>query len=234
MSAPTQSAGPMVFVESLDRPELDDGDRHHLERVLRVQAADPIVLCDGGGGWRMARFGPEVEIDGEVVTVPAPERSVTVGFALLKGDRPELICQKLTELGVDRIVPMSTDHCVVRWEGPKASRQRERLVAVARAAAMQCRRTHLPLVEPVSSYADLVASPTAGMARGDFDGSLPTEAFDTILVGPEGGWSTTERDAWQPAVRLATHVLRAESAAIVAGTILTGFRDGLFGPTGVS
>lgn len=224
----------MVFVESLDHPELDDGDRHHLERVLRVRAGDPIVVCDGAGRWRMARFGPAVEVDGEVVSVPAPSRSVAVGFALLKGDRPELICQKLTELGVDRIVPMSTEHCVVRWEGPKADRQRDRLVTVTRAAAMQCRRTHLPVVAAVSSYAELVASPTAGLARGDLDGLLPTVELDTILVGPEGGWSGAERDACRSSVRLATHVLRAESAAIVAGTILTGFRDGLFGPAWVS
>lgn len=215
----------MVFVESLDAPELDETARHHLERVLRRRTGEPIVLCDGAGRWRMARFAANVELDGEVVSVSAPSREITVGFALVKGDRPELIVQKLTELGVDRIVAMSSDHCVVRWRGADVARQQARLVRVARSAASQCRRTWLPTVEAVTPCRELFA--VAGTVRGDVDGTVITNAYHSILVGPEGGWSDEERAASPEAVRLGAHVLRAETAAIVAGALLAAQRDGI-------
>ena len=224
-TGPAQSLGPMVFVESLEAPELDAAERHHLERVLRCRVGEPIVLCDGFGRWRMGRLGPTVELDGEVVSVPAPSHQVTVGFALVKADRPELIVQKLTELGVDRIVAMSSDHCVVRWRGADVARQHGRLVRVARSAAAQCRRTWLPTVEALTPCRDLFALP--GAVRADFDGAPLTAAHHSILVGPEGGWSEDERATSPEAVRLGVHVLRAETAAIVAGALLTAQRGGI-------
>ena len=233
MKGPAQSDGPMVFVGAAafdaQRVEIDDGDRHHLERVLRLRAGERMVLCDGRGRWRGARFGPDIEVDGEVVVTHPPTPTLAVGFALLKGDRNELVTQKLTELGVDRIIPMSTEHCVVRWDGAKAIRHHERLTKVAREASMQCRRTHLPTVESLTPYAAIAnaASATMGVARADIGGGAPGLALHTILVGPEGGWSPVERDNDLPTIALGAHVLRAETAAIVAGTLLTAVRIGL-------
>ena len=88
---------PDVFVEDLAAPELDPADRHHLRRVLRVRDGDPLTVGDGRGGWRPARFGEIVEPTGEVVHVPRPAPAVTVAVALVKGERPELVVQKLLE-----------------------------------------------------------------------------------------------------------------------------------------
>src|SRR4029077_1127191 len=84
------------------------------------------------GGWRVVRFGPTLEPGGPVeVDAPhAPE--ITIAFALVKGDRNEWIVQKLTELGVDRIVPFVADRSVLQWDEAKAARNRERLTTVAR------------------------------------------------------------------------------------------------------
>jgi 16S rRNA (uracil1498-N3)-methyltransferase len=65
---------------------------------------------------------------------------LTVAFAVLKGERNEMVVQKLTELGIDRIVPVLAERCVVRWDTVRAQRQHERLERVAREAAMQSRR----------------------------------------------------------------------------------------------
>ena len=49
---PTGHEGPLVFVDDVDRPELDDGDRHHLRKALRLHPGDPLIVADGAGAWR--------------------------------------------------------------------------------------------------------------------------------------------------------------------------------------
>ena len=153
--------GPHAFVADLDAPELDDDDRHHFARVLRVRVGDPMTVSDGAGRWRSCRFGPELEPDGPVVVDPDPVPLVTIGFALVKGERPELIVQKLTELGVDAIVPFVAARSVVRPDPERLGRQVARWTRVAREAAMQSRRSRLPVVEPVTPFAALVERPGA-------------------------------------------------------------------------
>ena len=97
--------GPHVFVADLEHVELSEADRHHLH-VLRTRDGDEITVCDGAGRWRSARFGDAVEPTGEIVTVPRATPPITIVFAPVKGDRPEWVVQKLTELGVDTIVPL--------------------------------------------------------------------------------------------------------------------------------
>ena len=69
-----------------------------------------------------------------------------MAFAPVKGERPEWVVQKLTELGIDRIVPLRTERSVVRWTGERGQATVERLRRVAREAAAQCRRVWLPEV----------------------------------------------------------------------------------------
>jgi 16S rRNA (uracil1498-N3)-methyltransferase len=219
-----------VFVADVDAPALADGDRHHLERVLRLRPGDPITVSDGAGRWRPARFGAEIDIDGAVVECRPATVPITICFALVKGERPELVVQKLTELGVDRIVPFVAARSVVRWDPPKTAREAGRLRAVARAAAMQSRRCWLPAVDEVADFAAVAARP--GAARAERDGDPPDLARPTVLVGPEGGWSDEERDVPLPVVGLGDHVLRAETAAITAAALLAALRSGLVAPPG--
>lgn len=223
------SAAAHVFVDDLDRPELHPPDRHHLERVLRLRPHDAVTVCDGRGAWRPVRFGPSLVVDGPITSDGPPVVRLGVGMALLKGDRPELVVQKLTELGVDRVVPMVAARCVVRWDAAKAARHVERLRRVAREAAMQCRRTWLPEIGAVRPFAAVAAEPGACLAAAG--GGPPSLDRPLVLVGPEGGWAPEERTA-APAVDLGPHVLRAETAAIAAGALLAALRAGLVGPPG--
>jgi 16S rRNA (uracil1498-N3)-methyltransferase len=151
-----------------------------------------------------------------------------VAFALVKGDKPELAVQKLTELGVDRIVPFVAARSVVRWDGERAAKAQVRLAAVARAAAAQSHRPRLPVVEPLADLADLARRP--GAARADRGGAPPSLEHPTVLVGPEGGWAPEERALGLPTVALGPTVLRAETASVTAGALLTALRAGLVGP----
>ena len=149
-----------------------------------------------------------------------------MAFALVKGERPELVVQKLTELGVDRIVPFVAGRSVVRWERGRADRQLERWRAIARQAAMQCRRTWLPRG---GAGGQLRLGGRARRARPSPmpRGGPPTLDRPVVLVGPEGGWTPDERASGLPTVRLGAHVLRAETAAITAGALLTALRAGV-------
>jgi 16S rRNA (uracil1498-N3)-methyltransferase len=233
---PATAPGPhdaeaLVFVADLDQPVLADADRHHLERVLRLRPGAALVVSDGAGRWRSARLGPVLADLGTVVAEVEPVPELAVAFGLSKGDKPELVVQKLTELGIDRIIPMSTERAVVRWDGERAVHHVERLRRVAREASAQCRRTRLPVVEVVVPFTDVAARPGACLADlGEATAEVglgsqrPGLDHPLVLVGPEGGWSPAERAVGLPVVNLGDLVLRAETAAMAAGVLLAAAR----------
>jgi 16S rRNA (uracil1498-N3)-methyltransferase len=222
-----RGSAPHAFVSDLAAPVLDADDRHHLERVLRLRSGDRLTVSDGAGSWRACRFGPELAVDGERHSVEAPAPELTVGFALVKGERPELIVQKLTELGIDRIVAFPAARSVVRWDPERAARHADRLRRVAREAAMQSRRCWLPDLVVAAGLDEAVAAGGPGeVALAEQGGGVPSAATTTVLVGPEGGWSDEERAQVPPTVALGAHVLRVETAAIAAGVVLAAIRSG--------
>lgn len=222
------SAGPMFFVADLDDPALSPEDRHHAERVLRLRRGEPVVVGDGAGRWRPARWASRLEPAGDVVEERKPVAALTVAFALVKGSKPELVVQKLTEVGIDRIVPFVADRSVVRWDEARSTRAVQRWRAVARAAAMQSKRVWLPEVDDVVDFATAAAAPAT--VRSDMGGRAPSRWDRRVLVGPEGGWSDTERGHPLEAVSFGPNVLRAETAAIAVGAILVALREGTVAP----
>jgi 16S rRNA (uracil1498-N3)-methyltransferase len=139
-----------------------------LLRVLRLRPGEAVSVSDGAGRWRSCVLGDagRLEASGEVVFVAAPSPSITVAMAVAKGDRPEWAVQKLTEIGVDRIVVLSTARGVVRWDDERAGRHMARLEAIARAAAMQSRRTWLPILDGPVDVASVVAAGASGLGAG--------------------------------------------------------------------
>lgn len=218
---------PHVFVADVAAPELNEDDRHHLERVLRVRAGEEVTVADGHGGWRVCELARGGVLDpvSEPETRPRPAPAITVAFALTKGEKPELAVQKLTEVGVDRIVPFIAGRSVVRWDEARAARNLERLRRVARESAMQSRRVYLPEVSDISDFRTVAALPGATLAEAG--GAPPSLDRPVVLVGPEGGWTDDERGTGLPVSALGPHTLRAETAAIVAGTLLVALRKGL-------
>jgi 16S rRNA (uracil1498-N3)-methyltransferase len=224
---------PHAFVSDLDAPVLDPVDRHHIERVLRLRAGDRLTVSDGAGAWRACRFGPELTVDGERHALDRPAPRLTVGFALVKGERPELIVQKLTELGIDEIVVFRAARSVVRWDAARADRHGDRLRRVAREAAMQSRRCWLPEVVLTGDVRDAAAQAGTGqVALAEQGGGPPSATTTALLVGPEGGWSDEERLQVAAKVGLGDHVLRVETAAIAAGVVLAAMRSGWLKPAG--
>ncbi len=231
------AAHAFVEGEQLEAPSLrlDDADRHHFERVLRLRPGQSVIASDGGGRWRACEWALAGRLDavGPVVSEAAPAPPVVIGFAVLQGDRSDWVVQKLTELGVDRLAPFVAERSVVRWDAgsERALRQVERWCRIAREAAMQSRRVHLPVVEEVRPLAELLADPAFAHGRGpalaETGGVPPALDRPVVLVGPEGGWSPGELAFGLANVDLGPTVLRAETAAVAAGVLLGALRSGL-------
>jgi 16S rRNA (uracil1498-N3)-methyltransferase len=227
-----------VYVERLDDTiRIGGDDGHHLVRVRRLRADETVTAADGYGRWRTyavdAVEGGTVglhatsDLRHELPLVPR----LSVACALTKGERPELVVQKLTELGVDTIVLVQAARSVVRWDVQRESTAMDRLRRIAREAGAQCRRARLPVIDGPVPLADLVDR--AGLVVADRDG-LPADALPEpaggewiVIVGPEGGLDQSEHELFADAPRLSVgqFVLRAETAAIAISAALAGRRS---------
>lgn len=212
-----------VLVDDLAAVPIDAADRHHLGSVLRLRGGELVTATDGQGRWRRCRWSADGTLapDGPIVVDEraSGRQPVTVACAIPKGDRPEWIVEKLSEIGVDTVVWLETRRGVVCWTAERASKNRERLAKIARAAAMQSRRTTVMAVEGPASLAAVLVRPGVAIADPDGEQQLP-EGARTVVVGPEGGFDPDEVPSGLPRVRLAPTVLRVETAAILAGSLL--------------
>jgi 16S rRNA (uracil1498-N3)-methyltransferase len=212
---------------------------NHITRVLRLRSGDALTVFDGSGGEFGARI-EEFHKDTVVVSVedhraldresPLP---LTLAQGISRGERMDWIIQKATELGASRIVPVFTKRSMVRLDDKQAERKLQHWRAITVAACEQCGRNRLPdLVTPVDFFDVLPESFTRGTTRlllspsGDLriDDLRDIHTGVTVLIGPEGGLDEVEQEAALragfKAVRMGPRVLRTETAAIAALTIL--------------
>ncbi len=210
------------LVRDIDSPVLDVAQLHHLVNVLRATNTHRVSLTDGQGSWRLGCFSKGSWSDlSPVEFEPAPRARVAVGFSLGKLDKPELVVQKLTEIGVDLIVPLLTERTVVRLNADRSAKRLAKLRGVAENAAMQSRRVWVPEVGGIATLASLDEDHRVLAQPG---GEPVTGREPIIIVGPEGGWSDDELATASRRVDLGPNILRTETAAIVAGVQLVAAR----------
>lgn len=209
---------------------LTEGQAHYLRDVLRAGPGAELYVFDGENGEfaavlsRLTKKAAEIQICRRLREQPA-RRNVTLFFAPLKRDRTELVVEKVTELGATRIVPVLTEYTAVRRVNT------DRLRAIAIEACEQCRRLDVPEIAEPAALADVLArqgdgAPVLfhldetgrGRKAGDLFAAITDAAF---LVGPEGGFSESERAliAQTPntaGLDLGERILRAETAAVAA------------------
>lgn len=203
---------------------VDDDTEHHLGRVLRLRDGESVSVTDGAGRWLMTtvvRVGSTVRLDAETEVEYEPARSapITIATAMPKGDRLDWLVQKVTELGVDRIVLLHAERSVVRWKSERGASQLERLQRISDEACRQSRRVwRVSIDEPVVAVSVLegfvVAEPGGrDLAPGD----------RCVAIGPEGGWTVGELDRAAELVSLGSNILRTETAAVAASALCVTF-----------
>lgn len=210
------------------RTTLAGDEARHLVRVLRATVGDRVRVFDGSGvEWpaRVAAVGrDEVALDCDP---PLPQEAgpgrLTLGVALPKGERQKWLVEKLTELGVARLVPLDTDRGVA--EATPAARERLRRGVIE--ACKQCGRNRLMEIgEPETVAAAIAAMPAGACVVIADPGGPPLDAGGLAagaagvlaLVGPEGGFTAAELAAAAAAgairASLGPHILRIETAAV--------------------
>jgi 16S rRNA (uracil1498-N3)-methyltransferase len=217
---------------------LDGDDGFHAATVRRIRPGEQLVLGDGAGGLarcvveQTGRDGLRARVLGRWSVAPA-RPPVTVVQALPKAERSELAIELATEAGADAFMAWQAARCMARWEGARVERGLRRWRAIARSAAQQSRRAHIPPVDGVLSTAalterirDAVASGAMALALHESataqlaELSLAQANSLILVVGPEGGITPDEiaalTDAGALAVRLGPTVLRTSTAAAVA------------------
>jgi len=202
-------------------------EARHLARVLRAKVGDAVRVFDGSGvEWtaRVVTIGrDEVTLDVGVPLParPAPRHGLTLAVALPKGDRQKWLVEKLTELAVDRLVPLVT----ARGVAEATESARGRLERGVIEACKQCgRNTLMEIAAPVTleALADrhpdalrLIAHP-GGRPLDDCIRASSGEIL--AAIGPEGGFTPDEIAAAErlgfERVSLGPHILRIETAAI--------------------
>ena len=217
-----------AFVIDINSPVLNDDDFHHLAKVLRLRSGEEVSVSDGRGSWRICLYAMSAVLstDDSTVQTEVNPRALMVAFSVTKSDKPDLVIQKLTELGIDHIVPIITERSIVRWDSDKGAKNQVRWQKIAREAAMQSRSVFIPTIHDVCpSIENFVETYGPHLAVADPEGEAPDAGLSTIVIGPEGGFTHQEMDLMTRRVSLPGGILRAETAAVAAGVMLTYLRS---------
>lgn len=225
-------APPSAFNFTKQSVTLTADEARHLREVLRLKPGDTVSVFDGEGKEFAARVVQarrefaELELHEEINTArPESPLQLTLAVALLKGEKFDLVVQKATELGVNKIVPLITRHADIKLRDQNdAAKRVARWQRIALEAAKQSGRAVVPEVSLPVTFASLLdGSCVLFSERGGY-GLTQISNPITAIIGSEGGWSDEEieeaRAAGAQIVTLGGRILRAETAAITAAALL--------------
>lgn len=228
---------------------LSEVDAHHLSHVLRMRVGEVVEVVDPGraGGWR-ARID---EVDEQIAATlidklgMASTPQVTLVQGVAKGEKMDSIVRQAVEVGASEIIPVLTSRSVVKLDERKRADRGSRWRRIARSAAEQSHRDSVPAVHDPAPLGEVLGA-LAGYDRvvvlwEDARGAGLRSVVDAwassgdarvaLVVGPEGGLSAEEVAALEAiggtAVTLGPNILRTETAAVVALSLVVWGAGGL-------
>ena len=214
----------------------DKSDCNHIQNVYRLNIGDELRIIDG----EYEYFTKIIEISKKEVAVKILEKkedsyslnvNIDVAMGILKNDKMNLAIQKLTEIGVNRIIPLKTERVVV-----KINEKKEKWDVVVREALKQCRGIKFTEITPVKKLAEIDYSKYDKIIFA-YENSDESKSLSEIIekedknilyiIGPEGGITQEEVDFLKNSkameISLGKRILRAETAAIVVCGIIANF-----------
>jgi len=213
---------------------LDGPEGRHAATVRRIRPGERVIIADGFG---RGIGGPVIDAGKSSITVdvretmidPEPKIKITVAQGLAKGDRSDIACEMITELGASMIIPWQAARAIVRWSGDRADRAYAKWQATVREATKQSRRLRIPTVDQLATTKQLatkindhdltlILHEEATIRLPEL--ALPDTGRIMIIVGPEGGIAPDEVDLLEAAggqpVSISDGVLRTSTAGAVA------------------
>lgn len=215
---------------------LSDTDIHHIKNVMRMNIGDYIeVIYDSKLHiCKINELEPlSLVVDNVIDKENKINLDVTIAIGLVKEQKMDLILQKLTELGVNRIIPVSMERSIVKLDKERFRKKKIRWETICKEASEQSKRTSIPVIEDIMSIKEL------SMLEADYKLVASTKEKDKMLnyylqninnyakiimvVGPEGGISDSEEsllnDNGFDSVSFGNLIFRVETAAIYAASI---------------
>ena len=214
----------------------DKSDCNHIQNVYRLNIDDELRIIDG----EYEYFTKIIEISKKEVAVKISEKkedsysldvNIDVAMGILKNDKMNLAIQKLTEIGVNRIIPLKTERVVV-----KINEKKEKWDVVVRETLKQCRGIKSTEITPVKKLAEIDYSKYDKIIFA-YENSNESKSLPEIIkkedknilyiIGPEGGITQEEvnflKENKAIEISLGKRILRAETAAIVVCGIIANF-----------
>ncbi|NRB37781.1 MAG: 16S rRNA (uracil(1498)-N(3))-methyltransferase [Pseudomonadales bacterium] len=214
---------------------LEEQASNHISRVLRMQEGRDLILFNGQGGYFQAQIA---SITKKSLTVSITEffdenkqsaLPTELGIAISKGDRMEWLIQKATELGIHSITPLLTENSQLKLNAERMAKKQKQWQQIAISACEQCGRNIIPVITEIQTLSIWLPTVNAEKKlvlhhRSDTRLTGDKPASVALLIGPEGGLSTTEISSAQTlgfqALTLGPRVLRTETAPLTALSII--------------
>jgi 16S rRNA (uracil1498-N3)-methyltransferase len=219
----------------------DPSQLHHLKNVLRFKPGEPAEVFDDKGNEYSVKLDNISEKHAEFVVqeikskLKSSKVQIAVACAIPKKSKIDDIIDRLTQLGVDRIIPLMTARVIVKMDKAKESARQGRWAKIALAASKQSQRNTVTAIDPVTDFVELIKRskefdlkliPTLAGGRRSIKSVLTAATVKSVLVliGPEGDFTPeevalAERSGFVP-VTFGDLVFRVETACLYIASVL--------------
>ena len=216
---------------------LEESDIRHIKKVMRMNINDKIEvvynnklhICE------ITSLEPfNIKVIEKLDEDKKTNIELTVAVALVKEQKMDLILQKLTELGVSKIIPVSMEHSIVKLDKERFNKKKVRWESICKEASEQSKRTNIPIIEDIKSIKDLTkedadlklvaSTKEKEKLLNYYLQSIEDCAKIIMVIGPEGGISDKEEDILVSngynRVSFGNLIFRVETATIYVASII--------------
>lgn len=225
-----------------DSVRIIGSDVNHMKNVLRMKPGERVRISNQKGKDYLCSVetlaDDAVILHIEETDIGSTELPAKIYLfqGIPKGERMETVIEKAVELGVHEIIPVAMKYCVVKLDAKKAEKKVARWQEIARSAAKQSKRSIIPVIHPLMSFAEAADYASQcdvrlvpyeneeGMAatRRALAGLTGAKSI-SVFIGPEGGFAGEEIDALREGphvISLGQRILRTDTASIAMLSML--------------
>lgn len=227
--------------KEIDSFILNESDIHHIKNVMRCKIGDNIEVVYEKNVYlcKITNFEPlSMEIIEKVNNDSEMKIDLTIAVALVNEQKMDLILQKLTELGVSRIIPIKTERSIVKLDEKKEMKKICRWQTICKEASEQSKRVIVPKVSSIITIDELsrVNNKMKLICSLSGNSELPSNYLHKDMkeilfaIGPEGGFTCQEEkklieNGFMP-VSLGKRIMRVETAVIYVASIINYIYEG--------